>query len=670
MKNNLIKNFKQLSKNDTKIAGGKGASLGEMTQAKIPVPGGFVILANAFERFIKETNLDVKIDKTLDKVNIKKVQTVKDASKKIKAMFLSREIPEDIKIEIIKNYKILDCKFFAVRSSATSEDSASAAWAGQLDSYLNTTEKTLIENVKNCWASLFTPRAIFYRFEKKLSKDKISVAVVVQKMVKSEESGIAFSVHPVTQDENQIIIEAGFGLGEAIVSGSITPDAYIINKQGFKILDIDINDQTKALYKKSKGGNEWKELGEKGKKQVLTEKEIIELSKLIVKIEKHYGFPCDIEWAKEKREFNIVQSRPITTLREKKPKNQQKVYKKIFNRYLPIYAAEYNYIGKTETIKKITGGSANFPPLYINIPGKGNDVYYDEEMYELSSKRALEYFKGNPQEMKKISDDYKKICEANFDFIKNAKIKDIKKLFNLNANYISPMMTILILIGREEFDKEIKGVAHIAKKIRYWNDKILYEVGLKIFELINTKFSWSQNCDKADYITIKESLASKPISLKEINKRKKSWILLEGKKLYTGNKIEDFLLKNNIILKKEKIIENLENIHEIKGNVARNGIAKGKAKIVFTMDDLFKVQKGDIIVSSMTGPDFMIAIKKSAGIITDEGGITCHAAIVSRELKIPCIIGTKIATRLLKDGMEVEVDANQGVVRIIDKVKK
>jgi len=261
-----------------------------MTQAGIPVPQGFVILSNAFDRFLEETDLNVEIDSVLDTVDIKEVHTVENASEKIQAMILSKEIPEDIKIEILKFYKKLNCKFVAVRSSATSEDSASAAWAGQLDSFLNTIEENLLENVKKCWASLFTPRAIFYRFEKKLSKDKISVAVVVQKMVDSEKSGIAFSVHPVTQDENQIIIEAGFGLGEAIVSGSITPDSYIVDKQEFKILDINVNEQTKALYKKAKGGNEWKKLGDKGKKQVLTKKEIIKLAKLIVKIENHYGW--------------------------------------------------------------------------------------------------------------------------------------------------------------------------------------------------------------------------------------------------------------------------------------------------------------------------------------------------------------------------------------------
>lgn len=226
----LILNFSKLNKSDVALAGGKGASLGEMTQVGIPVPPGFVILSTAFEKFLEETDLNVEIDSILDSVNHKEIHTVEYASKKIKALILNSEIPEDISKEIQKFFKTLKTPYVAVRSSATAEDSASAAWAGQLESYLNTTEENLLENVKKCWASLFTPRAIFYRFEKDLHKQKISVAVVVQKMVESEKSGIAFSVHPVTQDNNQLIIEAGFGLGEAIVSGQITPDSYVVEK--------------------------------------------------------------------------------------------------------------------------------------------------------------------------------------------------------------------------------------------------------------------------------------------------------------------------------------------------------------------------------------------------------------------------------------------------------
>ncbi len=310
----LIKDFKNISKSDTLIAWWKWASLGEMTKAGIPVPQGFVILSNVFDMFVSETGLDIKIDAILKSLDMKKEQTIETASKKIKTMILAKEIPWYIKESILENYKKLNAKFVAVRSSATAEDSASTARAGQLESYLNVTEKTLLNDIKKCWASLFTPRAIFYRFENRLTKDSISVAVVIQKMVDSEKSGIAFSVHPVTEDRNQIIIEAWFGLGEAIVSGEITPDSYIIDKRKYNILEINVNEQSKALYKKPWGGNERKKLKEKGKTQVLNSKEIIELSEIIVKIERHYGFPCDIERAKEWNNFYIVQSRPITTL--------------------------------------------------------------------------------------------------------------------------------------------------------------------------------------------------------------------------------------------------------------------------------------------------------------------------------------------------------------------
>ncbi len=313
-KNPIIKSISELTREDVGLAGGKGASLGEMTRAGLPVPPGFVILSTAFEKFLKETDLNIEIESILDSVNHEEMHTIEGASEKIGALILGAEMPKDIAGEIQYFFKNLNSKYIAVRSSATAEDSASAAWAGQLESYLNTTEANLLENVKKCWASLFTPRAIFYRFEKNLHKQKISVAVVVQKMVESEKSGIAFSVHPVTQDRNQLIIEAGFGLGEAIVSGQITPDSYVVEKEPRKIIDINVSQQERGLYRKENGGNEWRDLGEKGQGQVLDKTQILELSKIVLGIENHYGFPCDIEWAFEKGKFYITQSRPITTL--------------------------------------------------------------------------------------------------------------------------------------------------------------------------------------------------------------------------------------------------------------------------------------------------------------------------------------------------------------------
>jgi len=311
----FVKTFKEIGRKDVNIAGGKGASLGEMTNSNIPVPPGFVITTAAFEKFLDASYIAEEIDAQMDKVNHEDMETVERASEVIHELILKSEIPKEIQKEIDEYFRQLNSEFVAVRSSATAEDASSASWAGELESFLNTTKETLNENTKRCWASLFTPRAIFYRFERKLQKQKVSVAVVVQKMVDSEISGVAFSVNPVTQDANQLVIEAGWGLGEAIVQGAITPDNYIVGKKDLSLVEINVNEQTKGFYRKGKGGNEWKEIPvDKQETQKLTGPQILELAKLIINIENHYSFPVDVEWVYENGKFYITQSRPITTL--------------------------------------------------------------------------------------------------------------------------------------------------------------------------------------------------------------------------------------------------------------------------------------------------------------------------------------------------------------------
>lgn len=322
----FIRTFKEVGKNDVASVGGKGASLGEMMNAGIPVPDGFVVLASAFGQFLREADLNQELDAILHSVNHQEIHTVDSASEKIRKLITEAQMPEDIKQEITASFKKLGAEFVAVRSSATAEDSSSAAWAGQLDTFLNTTKGNLLENVQKCWASLFTPRAIFYRFEKGMHGKKISVAVVIQKMIQSEVSGIAFSVHPVTEDRNQLIIEAGFGLGEAIVSGQVTPDSYVVEKAPRRIIDKNVAYQNRALYRGKSIGhpsrkvtagepNEWRELSEEeGAKPALLDEQVLTLAEIILKIENHYGFPVDIEWAYEDGRFFITQSRPITTL--------------------------------------------------------------------------------------------------------------------------------------------------------------------------------------------------------------------------------------------------------------------------------------------------------------------------------------------------------------------
>lgn len=310
----FTKKFKQLNKKASAIAGGKGASLGEMTRAGIPVPPGFVVLAGAYTAFLERTDLSVEIDAMWDKINPDDMASVEHASEEIQDLIVNKEIPEDIAKLIFHSFEELSSEFVAVRSSATAEDSDTAAWAGQLESYLYVTKEDLLDKVRLCWASLFSPRAIFYRFEREKGRKDVAVAVVVQKMVNSEVSGVAFSVHPVTQDHDQLIAEAAWGLGEAIVQGMVTPDSYVVEKSSLNHIDVNVSEQEKMLVRAKIGIHEVDVPESKREKQKLSEQQIAELSELVIHIEKHYGLPQDIEWALEDDKLYIVQSRPITTL--------------------------------------------------------------------------------------------------------------------------------------------------------------------------------------------------------------------------------------------------------------------------------------------------------------------------------------------------------------------
>lgn len=669
-----IKFFKQLSKKDTEIAGGKGASLGEMAQAGFSVPSGFVVSSEAFNDFLKETDLLQEIKAALEKVDIKEMHTIENASEKIQAMILGKSMPADIEKEILRNFKKLGARFVAVRSSATAEDSAQAAWAGQLESYLNTTEKTLLENVKKCWASLFTPRAIFYRFEKGFHKSRISVAVVIQKMVNSEKSGIAFSVHPVTQDDNQLIIEAGFGLGEAIVSGQITPDSYVVDKRGYKILDININEQGKALYRKNSGGNIWKKIGEKGKRQVLSEKEIVKLSKLIVKIENHYGFPCDIEWAKEKGKFYVTQSRPITTLKKNEKNYTDQYmdadYERVFGGPgMPFLTSDFaaeTYIKNYHFfITKIDNIWTCYMPLQKKRKtlAEGKRIFEDPVKYKKYKSDYLNFIREYPGRFRAIISGNRPITSV--DFKRFIKLCQISENYYGNTEYF---VTDTVAASRE-FEKDfgnlkIKGRALLNKQY-FSKNNYLERVLRKVSSTTGISFSslyfykWQE---------IAALLSGKKIKNPHKKKRLTFITYLDGRKkvTLTGEKARKKIL---IFQNKHK-----KRLSDLSGTIANRGKIIGLARILDQGYEhkklsrfLGEMKKGEILIAETTSPEIITACKKAAAIITNQGGLMSHAAIISRELDIPCIVGVEGATTELKDGDLIEVDAEKGVVKILKK---
>lgn len=438
-KTDYILEFSQIDKESIPEAGGKGANLGEMTQNGFPVPPGFVLPSSSYRLFIEENDFKKNIKDILKSTNIKRPSEVSEASEKIRKLLEKGIIPKSIATEAVKRYSKMGGFFkhalVAVRSSATAEDLPDASFAGQQESFLNVQgEASLLEAVRKCWSSLFTPRAIFYREEKKYDHFKVSLAVIVQQMVESEISGIAFTSDPRTSDKHKMVIEAVWGLGELIVQGSLTPDVYEVERHSLEILKIEKQTQDIELVKKGNKNVEKKVPNLRKNKQKLDEKMIKDLSLILQKIHTHYFFPQDIEWAYKNKKFYIIQSRPITTL------NQDN------------------------------------------------------------------------------------------------------------------------------------------------------------------------------------------ISSKEDQKQENT----------------------NLIL--------------LKGGAASPGIVTGHVKIVQTPKQISKIKKGDILVSIMTSPDFVPAMKLAGGIITDKGGVTSHAAIVSRELGIPCVVGTKDATKKLKDGDVVTVNGKEGIV--------
>ncbi|MEM4758023.1 MAG: phosphoenolpyruvate synthase [Nanopusillaceae archaeon] len=422
--------FENLTKDDVGLVGGKGANLGEMTKIGLPVPPGFVLTADAYWRYVDYNNLRSKIEEILNKTNINNPTELLKASEEIQKLFLNGEIPEDLKNAIIENYKNLSRRFgeedtyVAVRSSATAEDLPNASFAGQQATFLNVKGiEKLLEAVKKCWASLWTARAINYRTHMGFDHMKVALATVIQKQIFSKKSGIMFTVHPVTNDVSKIVIEASWGLGESIVSGEVTPDEYIVDKNTMKIEEVNINEKKvmtvydeQTLVRKMEVPNEIK------KARCLTDEEVLKLAELGKKIEEHYKHPQDIEFAIDDFGIWIVQTRPVTTIKKK-------------------------------------------------------------------------------------------------------------------------------------------------------SEKIL-----------------------------------------------------------------------------------------LKGIAASPGIGKGKVKIIMSSKDFEKFQKGDVLVTKMTNPDFEPLMAIASAIVTDEGGHLSHAAIVSRELGKPAVVGTREATRILSDDMFITVDGSRGII--------
>lgn len=658
------KQFSELTKDSTQQAGGKGASLGEMYGSGIPVPNGFVVLSATFDKFIKENLLDQKIISAFQNLQSQDIEQIDKISQEIQTSIMSASLPNQVVEEINRAFKLLDTPFVAVRSSATAEDSASDAWAGQLDSFLNTTEDTLIENIKKCWASLFTPRAIFYRIEKGLVKEHISVAVVVQKMVKSEIAGIAFSIHPLTQDKNNIVIDAALGLGEAIVSGQITPDNYIVQKEPLSIINKSVKTQTKLLQRATNGGNEWQMLTpEQGAHQVLSDKQIAELAQKVIAIEKYFGFAVDIEWAYENNKLFILQSRPITTSKNVAITQVNKeVFTLAYTRDRSVITQESWYYGHAFGLEKLMNVRFKHRvPMILYYNDGPEDIWNNESALSEIYEKITEKNKKEPFFVKKLIEEFNQVEK---DFFKPIWMKQstndvtelaevAQKFYDMLPHYSYIYYTLL----SESADKCCQ------KEVEKWKEKdVFFDNTGQFFERSIEKI-YPELSFLTKYILIEE--IKNPPSREELSARRKNWIYVPG--LYNEIiTLDDFSFQNpSFVFQKEVFDSNTTLFYGQTASVG--GIFKGKARLLRSREEMHKVENGDIIVAPMTIPEFLPAMKRASAFVNDEGGMLSHAAVVAREMKKPCIVDTKFATQVIKDGDELEINADNGMVRILKK---
>ena len=319
----FVRGFEDLARADVDYAGGKGANLGEMAAAGLPVPPGFVVGAPSYAAFCDSTGLRDRIQERLGPVDVDDSNSLASAAAEVKAMVEAEPMPEEIAKEIAASYGAIAGSDqdlpVAVRSSATAEDTESASFAGMNETFLNVCgADEVVDAVRRCWASLFGARTIFYRAKQGFGHADMDIAVVVQTQILSTRAGVMFTIDPASGARDQLVIEGSLGLGESVVSGQVSPDRYLVDKETLGILKREVNRKELVIEPLPGGGTQTRKLPpEEGVQPVLSDSEVHTIAELGVRTERHYGSPQDTEWAfdEEGRPW-MLQSRPVTATGE------------------------------------------------------------------------------------------------------------------------------------------------------------------------------------------------------------------------------------------------------------------------------------------------------------------------------------------------------------------
>ncbi len=598
-----------------KKIGGKAKSLIQLKSLSINIPDFFVITTDAFKDFLCINEIEAKIEELFRKSDYQNIRN----------LIMNQEIPNVIYAEIYQAFNAMNMKMVSVRSSALLEDGKLQSFAGQFDSQLFVSFSDLQMNIKRCWASYYNDSAIEYAGQ---IPSFSGMAVIVQKMINADISGIGFSKAPIASYEDCVLIEAAYGVGENIVSGRITPNQYFYSLK------------EKHLLNARQGG-------------VLTDNIVEMLVESICEIRDLFKLEVDTEWCIKDNVIYFLQARPITTVEKR-----MIPYKKTLTRPLPLIRVELYAQGEYEGIKWLTNNQFYFNPLFIYDGGKVT-VYYNNISQKENPINMYAFLCRNYDD---FIDKYNQMMEA-CGYIEKVIADEIRlevDSFILAINKIYPFSSLGNLAGNlPEF--LVGKVYGKLKEFREKKDELLTRA--EEFFL-----AYSENIVGKEllcFYRINEIFSEKDNDWELIKEREKGYLYFNNLILVENrqNQINEYLNGNHIaLLDGEK--EDVSDEKQLAGTCAFGGKVKGLVTIVENEKDFHKMKQGDILVASMTIPKFLPVMKLAGAMVTDEGGALCHAAIVARELKIPTIIGTKRATKVLDDGDLIEVDANNGKVTI------
>ena len=680
MANQFTYNLKKLSSASVSIAGGKGASLGELMQAGVLVPQGFVVTRQAFDAFMKAANPRGQVESILQKLDSSEI-TAGRAADQIASHFDQSSVPAEVVDEVLAASRTFIDKRVSVRSSATCEDSASSAWAGQLDTFLDVKFEDILERLQDCWLSIFKESALIYGAHHGYGPGHVGVAVVVQEMVPSEVSGLGFSVHPVTQEPDYMLIEACLGLGEAIVLGKIVPDQYVIERMTGTILDRSVGEQRSGLFlERDKSKAHWRNLGERGKIPKLRDEQVLEYSNLLSRIQDHYGYPVDTEWALQGGQFWLLQARPITTLAEeyndsiidkaeewelavRRPMSLMEV--SLWSHWFDAEHREARLIG-IETKRALSiqddAGMAND---YLAKQVRDSLLQHVVHLFQNDRAQLLEIlqyghrlYRESEAQIQQGSRDFQNLDEA-ADFM--ARV----------AQYTTAFPSFVLMASQQEGCQDPEAIS-LAEGLRaHTLYPAIERYIIDPLAVKATKALGFSEPDQAPTVATWSELRQGSLDRDTLEWRMEA--VRNGRRFVfqslNGEDQVRFLSQTGYLLmrlaKQRKIVMK-ENPDELVGQAAWPGLHRGRARVILSMDAVGQtIEEGEVLISIQSSPALMPLLQRCGAIVTDEGGVACHAAIISRELKKPTLIGTRSATSLIHTGDLVEVDTYAGVVRII-----